>query len=56
MGKRFYYMTSSSLGVKEVYANSHFGVYIGVKSWYGSDTTFVIWDENDDIRIFHEEG
>lgn len=54
--KKFYYMTSSSLGVKQVYANSFWGAWAGVKSWYGSGTTFVIWDENDEIRIFHGEA
>ena len=51
--KLFYYMTSSSLGIKQVYALSHWAVYMSEKSWYGSGTTIVVWDDNNDTRIFH---
>jgi hypothetical protein len=51
--KWFYYMTSSSTGIKKIYAQSFWAVWASQKAWYGSDTTFVIWDENDNIRIFH---
>lgn len=51
--KLFYYLTSSSLGVKTVYARSFWAAYLSEKSWYGSDTTIVIWDENNETRIFH---
>lgn len=51
--KWFYYMTSSSTGIKKVYAQSFWAVWASEKSWYGSDATFVIWDDNDEIRIFH---
>lgn len=53
--KIFFYMTSSSTGIKTTRAASFWGAWAGVKSWYGSGTTFVIWDENDDLRIFHGE-
>ena len=52
---KFYYMTDHSTGIKEVYAETFFGAYLGVKSWYSSTTTFVFWDENDNLRIFHGE-
>ena len=51
--KKFYYMTSCSSGVKQVYARSHWAVYLSEKSWYGSNATIIVWDENDDARIFH---
>lgn len=49
----FYYMTSSSTGIKTTYANSFWAAWAGVKSWYGSNATIIVWDENDNIRIFH---
>jgi hypothetical protein len=51
--KKFYYMTSSSTGIKTIFAASFWAVWASQKSWYGSGTTFVIWDENDETRIFH---
>lgn len=53
--KTFFYMTSNSTGVKTIKADSFWQVWASQKSWYGSTATFVIWDENDNIRIFHPE-
>ena len=54
--KWFYYMTSASTGVKKVYASSFWAVWMSEKSWYGSGTTFVIWDENNESRVFPGEA
>lgn len=51
--KKFYYMASGSIGISEVYAHSFFAAWAGIKYWFLPGTTFVIWDENDNIRIFH---
>lgn len=51
--KTFHYMTSSSIGIKTVQASSFFAVWMAEKAWFGPNAAFVIWDENDDIRIFH---
>ena len=50
--KKFYYMTSSSNGVSEINANTHWQVYMSIKSWFTSNTTIVIWDDDNDCRIF----
>ena len=50
--KKFYYMTSHSRGIREIYANTHYHVYLGIKSWFAGNTVFVVWDERDDVRIF----
>ena len=49
--KLFYYMTSSSTGIKTVYALSHWAVFMSEKCFYCSGVTFVIWDENNDARV-----
>jgi hypothetical protein len=49
----FYYMTSSSKGIQTVYARSFWGAWAAVKSWFMPNTTFIIWDKNDNIRIIH---
>lgn len=54
--KWFYYMTSANTGVKKVYAPSFWAVWMSEKSWYGSGTTFVIWDENNEARVFPGEA
>ena len=53
--KKFFYMTSSSTGIKTVWANSFWQVWLSEKAWYGLGTTFVIWDENNEIRLFPGE-
>ena len=51
--KKFYYMTSSSTGIQTIFAVSFWAVWASQKPFYTSGTTFIIWDENDYIRIFH---
>ena len=51
--KKFYYMTSNSTGIKEVFAVSFWAVWMSEKSFYMPGTTFVIWDDNNETRIFH---
>lgn len=51
--KKFFYMTSSSTGIKTIFAASFWAVWASQKPFYGSNATFVIWDENDNVRIFH---
>ena len=53
--KTYYYMSSRCTGVHEIRATCHWAAWASVKSWYSKNTTFVIWDENDEIRIFHGE-
>ena len=54
--KKFFYMTSCSTGIKTAWANSFWQVWAGEKAWYGSSATFVIWDENNECRVFPGEA